>query len=87
MSVQVSSIISANVYQDYDKPLYKDGNQTLVIVNCFVIGGFLLTKVYYMQRNRHRDKVWAAMTETERHDYVNSTTLSGSRRLDFRFAH
>lgn len=87
MSVQVGSIISAYIYQDYDKPKYKDGNLTLVIINCSVIALFLLTKVYYIWRNRQRDKVWAAMTEQERIDYVHSTKLSGSRRLDFRFAH
>ncbi len=87
MSVQVGSIISAYIYQDYDKPKYKNGNLTLVIINCFVIGLFLLTKAYYMWRNRQRDKVWAAMTEQERIDYVSNTKLSGSRRLDFRFAH
>lgn len=87
MSVQVGSIISAYIYQDYDKPKYKNGNLTLVIINCFVIGLFLLTKAYYMWRNRQRDKIWSAMTEQERIDYVNNTKLSGSRRLDFRFAH
>lgn len=87
MSVQLGSIISAYIYQDYDKPKYKDGNLTLFIINIVVIGLFLLTKAYYMWRNSQRDKVWAAMTEQERIDYVNNTKLSGSRRLDFRFAH
>jgi hypothetical protein len=87
MSVQVSSIIAAYVYQDSDKPLYKKGNQNLVIINVVVIGVFLFAKFYYIQRNKHRDRVWNAMTEQERRDYTKNTRLSGSRRLDFRFAH
>ncbi|KAB5576337.1 major facilitator superfamily domain-containing protein [Coniochaeta sp. 2T2.1] len=87
MSVQLSSISAAYIYQDHDKPKYKDGNLTLVIINVAVIGVFLLTKVYYIWRNRQRERVWGAMTEQERIDYVSNTKLSGSRRLDFRFAH
>jgi hypothetical protein len=87
MSVQLSSIASAYVYVDHDKPKYKKGNQTLVIVNIAVIVLFLLTKAYYVWRNRQRERVWAAMTEGERSEYVRNTKLSGSRRLDFRFAH
>lgn len=87
MSVQLGSIIYANIYQDYDKPVYKDGNRTLIIINCLVIGAFLLTKVYYVWRNTQRERVWNAMTEDEKIAYANNTTITGSRRLDFRFAH
>ncbi|KAB5540306.1 major facilitator superfamily domain-containing protein [Coniochaeta sp. 2T2.1] len=87
MSVQLSSISAAYIYQDYDKPKYKNGNFNLVIINVAVIGVFLLTKVYYIWRNRQRERAWGAMTEQERIDYVSNTKLSGSRRLDFRFAH
>ncbi len=87
MAVQAGSIISANIYQDDDKPLYKTGNQNLVIINVLVIGAFLFAKFYYVWRNNRRDKIWNAMTEQERRDYVRNTKLTGSRRLDFRFAH
>lgn len=87
MSVQVSSIVASYVYQDHDKPLYKQGNQNLVIINVVVIGAFLFAKFYYIFRNKQRDRVWLAMSEEERADYVKNTRLSGSRRLDFRFAH
>lgn len=87
MSVQLGSIVSAYIYQDYDKPLYKDGNRNLVIITCFVIAVFLLTKAYYIWRNKQRDRVWAAMTDQDRTDYVKNTRVSGSKRLDFRFAH
>lgn len=87
MSVQAGSIVSANIYQDRDKPLYKTGNRNLVIINVLVIGAFLFAKFYYVWRNNQRDKIWNAMTEQERRDYVRNTKLTGSRRLDFRFAH
>ena len=87
MSCQLSSVASSYVYRDYDKPLYRTGNRNLVIVNILVICIFLFTKFYYVWRNRQRDKVWNAMTEQERVDYTKNTKLSGSRRLDFRFAH
>ncbi len=87
MSVQAGSVIGAYVYLDEDKPLYKTGNQNLVIVNILVIGAFLFAKFYYIWRNKRRDRIWNAMTEQERRDYVENTKLTGSRRLDFRFAH
>ena len=87
MSVQAGSIAASYVYQNSDKPLYKKGNQNLVIVNIAVIFLFLFAKFYYVWRNNQRDKVWKAMTEEQRKAYTKSTTLTGSRRLDFRFAH
>ena len=87
MCVQVGSIISAYIYVDSDAPLYHRGNVILVIINFLAIGLFLLTKVYYVFRNKQREKVWNAMTEEERNTYIATTTLRGSRRLDFRFAH
>jgi len=87
MSVQAGSITAAYVYVDSDKPLYKNGNKNLVAINALVIFAFLFAKYYYVWRNKRRDKIWNAMTEQERRDYTRNTTLVGSRRLDFRFAH
>jgi hypothetical protein len=87
MSVQAGSITAAYIYVDEDKPLYKTGNQNLVIINFIVIGAFLFARFYYVWRNKQRDRVWNAMTEEERADYARNTKLTGSRRLDFRFAH
>lgn len=87
MSVQAGSITASYVYQNHDKPLYKKGNQNLVIVNIAVIFLFLFAKFYYVWRNKQRDRIWKAMTEEQRTAYTKNTTLSGSRRLDFRFAH
>lgn len=50
------------------------------------IGIYIFAKVYYVLRNRHREKIWNAMTEQERTEYLATTTDEGNKRLDFRFA-
>lgn len=87
MCVQVGSIISAYIYVDSDAPLYHKGNLTLIIINFLAISLFLATKGYYIWRNKQREKVWNAMSEEAKVDYIANTKLRGSRRLDFRFAH
>ncbi|KAG2057862.1 allantoate permease [Suillus hirtellus] len=88
MFVQVSGIVSAQIYVSSDAPRYQRGNKTLIIICCVNI--FILypaTKVYYIWRNRQRAKVWDAMTTEERAHYLSTTKDVGNRRLDFRFAH
>ncbi|KAE8351314.1 major facilitator superfamily domain-containing protein [Aspergillus coremiiformis] len=87
MCVQLGNIIGNNVYRDDDKPKYRRGNTVLFALNILGIVLFLATKIYYVLRNRYRDKVWSSMTEEERQDYLNNTSDFGSRRLDFRFVH
>ncbi|ORY66581.1 putative MFS transporter [Pseudomassariella vexata] len=87
MSVQLDGIIANFIYVDEDKPLYRRGNAVLIGINLLAILLFIFTKLYYVWRNNQRDRVWFAMTEEERRHYVRTTTLRGSRRLDFRFAH
>ncbi|KAF2420212.1 MFS general substrate transporter [Tothia fuscella] len=87
MCVQVGSIISANIYRDDDKPLYKRGNRVLVGINVMVIFLFLFNKAYYVTKNKSRDKKWNAMSKEERINYTRNTTDTASGRLDFRFAH
>ena len=101
----MGSIVSANIYRNDDKPLYRRGNRALIIINVLSIFLFLFTKAYYVWKNKVRDKKWTAMTpevslergeknkqscandEQERIRYTKTTTDTGSRRLDFRFAH
>ncbi|XMA11836.1 hypothetical protein WAI453_004627 [Rhynchosporium graminicola] len=87
MAVQLGSVCSNFMYRKDDKPLYHRGNRNLLIVNLLSIGVFLFTKAYYLYRNKQRDRVWNAMSAQEQSDYKRDTTFSGSRRLDFRFAH
>jgi hypothetical protein len=87
MNVQLGNVIANFVYRDDDKPKYRRGNSALIGINVLCIILFLSTKFYYIWRNKQRDKVWNAMSEQERKDYIKNTKVQGSRRLDFRFAH
>lgn len=87
MAVQLGNICANFIYRTDDKPLYHRGNTQLLIINIAAIAVFLLTKLYYIMRNKQREKVWNAMTAEEQQDYKRNTKLSGSSRLDFRFAH
>ncbi|KAF7867374.1 hypothetical protein EAF04_005457 [Stromatinia cepivora] len=87
MAVQLGNICGNFIYRTDDKPLYHRGNTQLIIINIAAIVVFLLTKVYYVMRNKQRDKVWNAMTAEQQQDYKRNTTVTGSSRLDFRFAH
>lgn len=48
---------------------------------------YLLTKAYYVYRNKSRDAKWSAMTEEQRLEYLATTKDEGNKRLDFRFDH
>ncbi|ROV98043.1 hypothetical protein VMCG_07076 [Cytospora schulzeri] len=87
MFVQGGGIIASNIYRDDDKPLYRRGNKVLLGICCMNIGLYLLTKAYYVFRNKQRDKKWNALSEDERLEYLSSTTDQGNKRLDFRFQH
>ncbi|KAK4208013.1 major facilitator superfamily domain-containing protein [Rhypophila decipiens] len=86
MCVQGGSIIASNVYRQDDAPKYQRGNSVLlsvVFVNIFL---YLSTKLWYTYKNSQRDKIWNAMTDQQRAQYLATTKDSGNKRLDFRFA-
>jgi hypothetical protein len=87
MMVQAGGIIAANIYRADDAPRYKRGDRALLLLVVANIGIYLLTKVYYVWRNKSRSKIWDAMTEDERVEYLATTLDEGNKRLDFRFAH
>jgi hypothetical protein len=87
MMVQLGNVCSNFIYRDDDKPLYRRGNTSLVIINFLSIAVFLFTKAYYVWRNRQKDRVWNALSKKEQEEYILTTKLQGSRRLDFRFVH
>lgn len=87
MFVQAGSIIASNVYQRKDAPRYKKGNKALFAIAWTTLAVVLLTKVYYVWRNKSRDRVWNAMTREEQIHYRATTKDKGNKRLDFRFAH
>ncbi|KIH92620.1 hypothetical protein SPBR_02601 [Sporothrix brasiliensis 5110] len=87
MVVQAGGVIASNIYRADDAPRYRRGNSQLLAIACGNVGVYLLTKVYYVWRNKSRDARWSAMTEEERLHYLATTKDEGSKRLDFRFAH
>ncbi|CCF38113.1 phthalate transporter, partial [Colletotrichum higginsianum] len=85
MSVQIQSIISANIYRRDDRPQYRRGNRVLVGIASLNIVVYACAKFYYVWRNKQRDQIWDAMSPEERQRYLDTTTDKGSKRLDFRF--
>ncbi|KAK9234564.1 major facilitator superfamily domain-containing protein [Lipomyces kononenkoae] len=87
MFCQLGGIISSYVYRQDDRPLYHRGNSVLIgiaVLNVFIYIG---TKVYYVLRNKRRDKEWNALSDEDKELYIRTTTDQGNKRLDFRFAH
>ena len=80
------SVIAANIYREDDAPNYRRGNTVLLLVACLNVVLYLATKVHYTRRNRSRDRIWEGMSDGERARYLATTTDSGNKRLDFRFA-
>jgi hypothetical protein len=76
----------------------------LLGINVANIAIYLLTKAYYIWRNKQKEKKWSALSkdvseypfesgnadanaQKEQLRYMETTKDSGSKRLDFRFAH
>ena len=87
MAVQISAIISANIYREDDKPEYRRGNRVLIGINVLNIFLYVAVKFYYMWRNKRREEKWDAMSVAEKERYLDTTADKASRRLEFRFVH
>jgi hypothetical protein len=87
MFVQASGIIASNIYRADDAPRYLRGNKQLLAINVMNIVLYVLVKIYYVWRNKQRDRKWESLTEAERVEYLATTKDKGNKRLDFRFAH
>ncbi|KAJ5660593.1 Major facilitator superfamily domain general substrate transporter [Penicillium longicatenatum] len=86
MSVQISAIASANVYQIDDKPYYKRGNKILIALAVISLFSFVGSKVYYDRCNRRNAERWNAMTSEQRKDYLREHPTMNNKRIDFRFS-
>lgn len=87
MFVQLGNIAANNIYRKDDAPIYRRGNRNLFILTLSLIPLFLLTKYYYMWRNKSKEAIWSKMTEEQRQQYLESNKDAGNKRLDFRFCH
>lgn len=87
MTVQLGNIVSANIYRSDDQPYYRRGNKVLIAICCMNLALYALAKVYYVWKNKSRDKIWTSWTPEQRKDYLETTSDKGNKRLDFRFAH
>jgi len=87
MTMQMGNIVSANIYSADDKPLYYRGNSVLLALNLLSMALFAATKGYYVLKNRARERIWNAMGEVQREEYLATTQSEGNKRWDFRFAH
>lgn len=80
MCVQASNIVAVNIYRDDDKPLYRRGNKVLISLSCFAILWACLIKVFYIWRNKQKERIWNAMTQAEKEHYLATTRDEGNRR-------
>ena len=53
MAVQTSNIISTQIYQNKDKPLYYTGNKVLLGLAAYNVVLFIGAKVYYTLKNKY----------------------------------
>ena len=52
MAVQTSNIISTQIYQNKDKPLYYTGNKVLLGLAAYNVVLFIGAKIYYTLKNK-----------------------------------
>ncbi|KAJ5386006.1 hypothetical protein N7509_008547 [Penicillium cosmopolitanum] len=86
MSVQISNIAGANVYQAKDAPYYRHGNKVLIALSVVSMALFVAAKFYYDWWNRHNAAKWNALTHEQREIYLSENKIMTNKRLDFRFA-
>lgn len=86
MTVQMSSVISSQIYRTDDKPYYYKGNKVLLGIAAWNVVLFIAAKYYYTAKNTKRDAVWNSWTREQRIEYLETTKDEGNKRLDFRFA-
>ncbi|EJT82296.1 hypothetical protein GGTG_02270 [Gaeumannomyces tritici R3-111a-1] len=87
MFTQACIIIGSNIYRADDRPHYRRGNTTLLVLVIWNIVLLVLIKVYYVRRNRTRERKWDALATREKAAYIAAEGDRGNRGLDFRFKH
>ncbi|GFF93109.1 uncharacterized transporter YIL166C [Aspergillus udagawae] len=85
ITIQLSGIASSNIYREDDKPYYRRGNSQLIAINVATVVAYALAKAYYVARNQWKRQRWEAMSESQKAEYLETTTDEGNKRLDFLF--
>ncbi|KAL1904062.1 hypothetical protein Sste5344_010235 [Sporothrix stenoceras] len=70
MFVQLSSIISAQIYRIDDSPLYRRCNMVLLGILLLNLVVYAFAKIYYVKRNQYRDRIWNSISEDEQLHYL-----------------
>ncbi|ANZ76448.1 BA75_04189T0 [Komagataella pastoris] len=85
--VQLSNIAGAYIYREDDKPLYKRGNRQLIGISLGVVALYVVSKTYYILRNKWKTQQWERLNEEEKVAYLDRAEKQnlGSKRLDFLF--
>lgn len=65
MDVHAGNIISANIYLDDDKSQNRRGNKILLGITGMTVVAIWLVNVFYIWRNRVRDRKWNIMSRQE----------------------
>ncbi|EGV66725.1 MFS general substrate transporter [Yamadazyma tenuis ATCC 10573] len=87
IGIQLAGIIGNNIYRADDAPYYKRGNRVLIGIAAMNIVLFILTKLYYIWRNKTKREKWNSFTEEEKEDYLAKHHDDGNKRLDYLFEH
>lgn len=85
MCVQLNGIVAANMYREDDAPLYRRANRQLAIMCGACILLYVIAKLYYRHRNAQKSRVWDALSDEQKKEYLETTTDEGSLRKDFLF--
>ena len=46
---------------------------------------YIAVKQYYVWRNKSKERMWKQLSAEEKANYLETTTVEGNKRLDFRF--
>ena len=83
--LQISAIVSANIYRKDDAPAYKRGNVDLIGISFGALGACVISRMYFVLRNKFKENKWKELTIEERKEYIDDCPDVANKTLDFRF--
>lgn len=87
IGIQLAGIAGSYIYRSDDAPKYHRGNKVIIGLCCMNVCLFVLTKLYYIWRNKTKTAKWDSFSDSEKKDYLAKHQDSGNKRLDFLFEH